>query len=62
MERDARRMRGSRPFVFTNLKNGTGLPDVVSWVERHLAIPERRDLIDAHAPYHRHAHTHSHSH
>src|SRR5271168_3431756 len=39
MDRDARRMRGSRPFVFTNLKNGTGLPGVVSWVERHLAIP-----------------------
>ena len=60
MERDARRMRGSRSFVFTNLKNGTGLPEVASWVERHLAIPERRDLIDAHAPYHGHAHSHSH--
>lgn len=60
MERDARRMRGSRPFVFTNLKNGTGLPGVVSWVQQHLAIPERRDLIDAHAPYHGHAHSHSH--
>jgi len=60
MERDARRMRGSRPFLFTNLKDGTGLPNVVSWVERHLAIPERRELIDAHAPYHGHAHSHSH--
>jgi len=60
MERDAFRMRGNRPFVFTNLKNGAGLPAVVSWVEQHLAIPERRDLIDAHAPYHGHAHTHSH--
>ena len=60
MERDARRMRGDRPFVFTNLKNGAGLPAVVSWVEQHLAIPERRDLIDARAPYHGHAHTHSH--
>jgi len=60
MERDAFRMRGNRPFVFTNLKNGAGLPAVVSWVEQHLAIPERRDLIDAHAPYHGHAHTHAH--
>src|SRR5262249_49999977 len=25
MERDARRMRGQRPFVFTNLKSGDGL-------------------------------------
>jgi len=60
MDRDARRMRGSRPFVFTNLKNGTGLSDVVSWVERHLAIPERRNLIDAHSPYQGRAHTHAH--
>src|SRR5213594_3455675 len=32
MERDARRMRGSRPFVFTNLLAGTGLDVVVAWV------------------------------
>jgi urease accessory protein len=33
MERDARRMRGERPFVFTNLKTGQGLKDVVRFVE-----------------------------
>jgi urease accessory protein len=32
MERDARRMRGSRPFVFTNLRAGTGSEVVVAWV------------------------------
>src|SRR5213594_2051551 len=47
MGRDARKMRGARPFILTNLKNGTGLPEVVAWLERHLAAPERRDLIDA---------------
>jgi urease accessory protein len=25
MDRDAKRMRGERPFVFTNLKTGKGL-------------------------------------
>jgi urease accessory protein len=60
MDRDTRRMRGSGPFVFTNLKSGSGLPEVASWVERYLVAPERRSLIDAHAPYHGHAHTHSH--
>src|SRR5438309_11059396 len=29
MERDPRRMRGERPFVFTNLKSGQGLDAVV---------------------------------
>ena len=32
MERDARRMRGERPFVFTNLKSGQGLDAVVDFV------------------------------
>ena len=32
MDRDARRMRGERPFVFTNLKTGQGVDTVVSFV------------------------------
>jgi urease accessory protein len=34
MERDAKRMRGERPFVFTDLKRGTGLDEVVAFIER----------------------------
>jgi urease accessory protein len=33
MDRDAKKMRGTRPFVFTNLKTGQGLPDVVRFIE-----------------------------
>ena len=33
MERDAKRMRGERPFVFTNLKTRTGLDTVVRFIE-----------------------------
>ena len=33
MERDARRMRGERPFVFSNLKEGRGLDEIVSFIE-----------------------------
>jgi urease accessory protein len=33
MERDARRMRGAAPFVFTNLKTGEGLDGVLDWLE-----------------------------
>lgn len=36
MDRDARRVRGERPFVFTNLKDGTGVPDVIDWIRRSL--------------------------
>jgi len=32
MERDARRMRGARPFVFTNLKTGQGLDTVMEFI------------------------------
>jgi urease accessory protein len=34
MDRDARKMRGDRPFVFTNLKSGQGLPAVIEFIER----------------------------
>ena len=33
MERDARKMRGTRPFVFSNLKVGTGLDEIVAFIE-----------------------------
>jgi urease accessory protein len=33
MDRDARRMRGERPFVFSNLKTGAGLEDIVRFIE-----------------------------
>jgi urease accessory protein len=34
MERDARKMRGDRPFVFTNMKTGHGLDQVVAFIEK----------------------------
>ena len=37
MDCDARRMRGERPFLFTNLKAGEGLDAVVGWVRRAVA-------------------------
>ncbi|HEY7206087.1 MAG TPA: urease accessory protein UreG [Methylomirabilota bacterium] len=36
MERDATRMRGGRPFVFTNLRAGEGVDAIVSWIRRDL--------------------------
>ncbi|WP_432695073.1 urease accessory protein UreG [Marinobacterium sp. YM272] len=32
MEADTKRMRGERPFVFTNLKEGKGLEDIIGFI------------------------------
>jgi urease accessory protein len=34
MERDAKRMRGERPFVFTNIREGAGVAEVSTFVEQ----------------------------
>jgi len=34
MDRDARKMRGERPFVFTNMRSGEGLETVVDFIRR----------------------------
>jgi urease accessory protein len=36
MRSDAQRMRGARPFIFSNLKDGTGVAEVVDWLSSHL--------------------------
>jgi urease accessory protein len=35
MDTDAKRMRGDRPFVFTNLKSGHGLSTIVDFIEKN---------------------------
>jgi urease accessory protein len=60
MERDSRKMRGERVFLFTNLREDVGLDRVIAWLEEKMQGPEqaRRELIDAHAPYVGTPHTH----
>jgi urease accessory protein len=38
MQRDARRMRGARPFIMTNLRVGQGLDDIVHFIEEKGAL------------------------
>ncbi len=60
MERDARQMRGERPFLFTNLREGAGFEAVAAWLEAQVA-GGLRAAVDARAPLPpRHAHSHPH--
>lgn len=36
MERDTQRMRGTKPFVFTNLHSQEGVPGVVQFIRSHM--------------------------
>ena len=38
MESDAKKMRGKRPFIFTNMKTGEGLDQVIRWIEREVLL------------------------
>jgi urease accessory protein len=55
MDRDARRMRGDGPFVFTNLKTGAGLDQVFAWLEDQRA----RGLTASGTPTSKHHHHHA---
>ncbi len=41
MDRDAKKMRGDRPFVFTNIKSGVGIEKIIDFVVGHgmLTVP-----------------------
>ncbi len=40
MDRDARKMRGHRPFGFTNLKTGEGLDTIIQFIQHHAFAEE----------------------
>jgi len=35
MDRDASKMRGDKPFIFSNLKNGEGVEDIIAYITQH---------------------------
>jgi len=59
MDRDTRRMRGNLPFVFTNMKMGDGVAQIVDWLQEQrahgLSALGRPRTIS-------HSHSHDHDH
>jgi urease accessory protein len=41
MDRDSRKMRGTRPFVFTNLKQNLGVPEIAAFIVEAGGLPKR---------------------
>jgi len=40
MDRDTKRMRGERPYLFTNLRAGEGVEDVVRWIKTQVLFED----------------------
>jgi urease accessory protein len=42
MERDSKRMRGERPFIFSSLRHGDGVQKIVDWLCEHVLFEPAR--------------------
>ncbi len=40
MERDSKKMRGDKPFIFTNLKQDHNLDQVIKWIKRDVLLED----------------------
>ena len=50
MDRDSRRMRGERPFVFTDIRDDDGVDEVVAWIKKNVLL-EDLALARSRAPW-----------
>ncbi len=60
MKEDTLRMRGERPYVFTDLRRGTGTQDVINWIEERLKNRIENPRLHEHHDDHHHHHEHHH--
>jgi urease accessory protein len=65
MDRDSKKMRGQKPFLFTDLKHNVGLDRVLEWLSVQLELADRRRLGTRLEPGElatgKHGHSHSNS-
>jgi urease accessory protein len=45
MDADARKMRAGKPFVFSNLKDNTGVLNVIAWIKRELLLEDQPEIV-----------------
>jgi len=45
MERDSRKMRGGRPFLFTNIRESSGVDEVIGWIRQQVLL-EACEILD----------------
>ncbi len=45
MDADARKMRDGKPFVFSNLKAGTGVASIIAWIQRELLLEDKPEIL-----------------
>ena len=45
MERDSKRMRGTRPFIFCNMRTGEGLDEIINWIEREVLLLDQQPSV-----------------
>ena len=38
MESDSKKMRGDKPFMFTNIRNRDGIVPVIDWIKRNVLL------------------------
>jgi urease accessory protein len=45
MDRDAKRMRGERPFLFANVRAGTAVPEIAAFIEATGGLSEGKQIL-----------------
>ena len=64
MDRDSKKMRGQKPFLFTDLKHNVGLDRVLEWLSARVELADRPRLGTRSDPGElaqgKHSHSHSH--
>ena len=40
MDRDSKKMRGDKPFVFTNIRGGENVDTIIDWIKKNVLLED----------------------